>query len=146
MRMYLGKINIMTKFLKVINPFFTTQLGDRFEFDNKKKMYVLDTNEEFHKIHDDDSSEITSTYTSTFEISVDYAKMLIDEGYLEEVKDDEKTQKFVNIFDEIDTLLANYKAELDSIDENLPQCLKVEKETVLSNLIKVLNHLKNLKK
>ena len=73
--------------------------------------------------------------------------MLLDNGYVEEV--DEK-KRFVNIFDEIDNKLSEYNNELYSLktksDENTPQCLIVEKETVLRNMIKLLEYLKGLKK
>ena len=47
----------------------------------------------------------------------------------------------------IDTL-AEFK-ELKNIDKDMkdqPTCLKVEKTTVLNNMIKLLNHLKGLKR
>ena len=73
--------------------------------------------------------------------------MLLDNGYVEEV--DEK-KRFVNIFDEIDNKLSEYNDELYTLktkaDENTPQCLLVEKETVLRNMIKLLEYLKGLKK
>ena len=73
--------------------------------------------------------------------------MLPDNGNDEEV-DDKKT--FVNTFDEIQTMLPEYNNELCVIkskaDENTPQCLLVEKETVLRNMIKLLEYLKGLKK
>ena len=56
---------------------------------------------------------------------------------------------FVNIFDQIDALIDSYTYELNTIDESMkdsPACMKVEKETVLRNMIKLLDHLKSLKK
>ena len=73
--------------------------------------------------------------------------MLLDNGYVEEV--DEK-KRFVNIFDEIDNKLSEYNEELYTLsngyNDDTPQCLLVEKETVLRNMIKLLEYLKGLKK
>jgi hypothetical protein len=138
----------MAKVLRVINPFFVMELGDTFEYSNESKMYVSKHQEEFYKADDDSINEIKSTYSSDFQISVDYAKTLIDEGYLEEVSEKADTT-FVNIFDEIDTLLAKYKTGLATIDKDmaeLPACVKIERQTVLSNMITLLEHLKSLKK
>lgn len=138
----------MAKVLRVINPFFVMELGDTFEYSNESKMYVSKHQEEFYKADDNSINEIKSTYSSDFQISVDYAKTLIDEGYLEEVSEKADTT-FVNIFDEIDTLLAKYKTGLATIDEDmaeLPACVKIERQTVLSNMITLLEHLKSLKK
>jgi hypothetical protein len=46
-------------------------------------------------------------------------------------------------------MLEEYNEELGNIDDDMadePACLKVEKETVLRNMIKVLEHLNSLKK
>lgn len=138
----------MAKILRVISPFFVMELGDTFEYSNETKMYVSKHQEEFYKTDDNSVNEVKSTYNSDFQISVDYAKSLIEDGYLEEVS--EKTDStFVNIFDEIDSLLNKYKNGLSTIDEDmaeLPACVKVERHTVLSNMITLLEHLKSLKK
>ena len=136
----------MTKTLRVIDPFFIMELGDTFEYSDDLKMYVSKHKEEFF---DDNNfnSEIKSSFNSEFQISEEYAKTLINEGYIEEVEDDNK--RFINIFDEIDSLISTYSRNLENIDKDmkgLPSCLKTEKETVLTNLITVLKHLKSLKK
>lgn len=62
---------------------------------------------------------------------------------------DEPKKPFVNVFDEIDNMLDAYTKDLKNINtdmDNAPECLKVEKTTVLKNLIKTLNYLKNLRK
>ena len=49
----------------------------------------------------------------------------------------------------LDEMIDTYNEDLKNIDkdtEDFPQCMKVEKETVLRNLIKVLSYLKTLKK
>lgn len=136
----------MTKILKVIKPFFVMQNGDTFEYNVDTDQYESVYNEE-HNSSNEDNSTVVSSYNSVYRISKEYAKMLLDNGYVEEV--DEK-KRFVNIFDEIDNKLSEYNNELYTLktkaDENTPQCLLVEKETVLRNMIKLLEYLKGLKK
>lgn len=138
----------MAKTLRVIEPFFVMETGDTFEYSEDAKMYISKHKEDFYRTDKDSANEIKSSYNSEFKISVDYAKSLINEGYLEEATEmEEKT--FVNIFDEIDNLLQKYKIGLKTIEEDmagLPQCVKVERETVLTNMITLLEHLKSLKK
>jgi hypothetical protein len=138
----------MTKTLRVINPFFTMESGDLFEYETESKMYVAKRKEEFYKMEDSEVNEIKSSYSYEFKISAEYAESLIEDGYLEEVSEDEKTN-FVNVFDEIDRLTSKYKGALKTINEDcakLPACVKVEKEAVLTNMITLLEHLKSLKK
>ena len=136
----------MTKILKVIKPFFVMENGDTFEYNVDTDQYESVYNEE-HNSSNEDNSTVVSSYNSVYRISKEYAKMLLDNGYVEEV--DEK-KRFVNIFDEIDNKLNEYNNELYTLktkaDENTPQCLLVEKETVLRNMIKLLEYLKGLKK
>lgn len=136
----------MTKILKVIKPFFVMENGDTFEYNADTDQYESVYNEE-HNSSNEDNSTVVSSYNSVYRISKEYAKMLLDNGYVEEV--DEK-KRFVNIFDEIDNKLSEYNNELYTLktkaDENTPQCLLVEKETVLRNMIKLLEYLKRLKK
>ena len=142
-------IQIMTKTLRVINPFFVMELGDLFEYSEETKMYESKHKEDFYKADDESVNEIKSTYSSEFRISPQYAKTLIKEGYLEEVPEDEKNTPFVNIFDEIEALLTQYKSQLKTIEKDmadLPACVRVERQTVLSNMITLLEHLKSLKK
>ena len=136
----------MTKILKVIKPFFVMENGDTFEYNADTDQYESIYNEE-HNSSNEDNSTVVSFYNSVYRISKEYAKMLLDNGYVEEV-DDKK--RFVNIFDEINNKLSEYNNELYALkskaDENTPQCLLVEKETVLRNMIKLLEYLKGLKK
>lgn len=136
----------MTKILKVIKPFFVMENGDTFEYNADTDQYESVYNEE-HNSSNEDNSTVVSSYNSVYRISKEYAKMLLDNGYVEEV--DEK-KRFVNIFDEIDNKISEYNNELYTLktkaDENTPQCLLVEKETVLRNMIKLLEYLKGLKK
>lgn len=136
----------MTKILKVIKPFFVMENGDTFEYNADTDQYESVYNEE-HNSSNEDNSTVVSSYNSVYRISKEYAKMLLDNGYVEEV-DDKK--RFVNIFDEINNKLSEYNNGLYALkskaDENTPQCLLVEKETVLRNMIKLLEYLKGLKK
>ena len=137
----------MSKILRVIDPFFVLELGDTLTLSEDGKFYTFERSEEFHKAGD--SNELNSTYNSNFTISIDYAKELIKDGYLEEVDVKMTKSPFVNVFDEIDNLINKYQSDLSRIDMDMadqPQCLKVEKTTVLSNILSVLNHLKTLRK
>ena len=136
----------MSKTLRVIDPFFIMEIGDTFTLSEDGKIYTSEHNEEFRKAGDSD--EVSSVYNSVFNISIEYAKELIKEGYLEEVTESKK-QTFVNVFDEIDNLIKKYQEELNNIDKTMkdaPQCMKVEKTTVLTNILSVLNHVKTLRK
>ena len=134
----------MTKTLHVIDPFFIAEIGDIFELDETGNTYSLVKSEEFYKIAGDETSEVQSSCTSTFSISTDYAKKLVKDGYLEE----QKNTTFRNVFDEINDLINKYTNELNDVanQKDLPKCVQVEKETVLNNLITMLNYLKDLKK
>ena len=137
----------MAKILRVVEPFLVVNLGDIFEYSNEEKMYISKHNEEFYKA-DDTANDVKSSYTSEFKISVEYAKALVEEGYLEEATE-VSDKSFVNIFDEIDSLLTKYKKGLETIEQDmadLPICVKVERQTVLTNMITLLEHLKSLKK
>lgn len=137
----------MAKILRVISPFLCMEAGDTFELDTNTGLYTAEHTEEFHK-SDDSDSEIRSIYNSNFAISEDYAKELIVDGYLEEA-DESPKKVFTNVFDEINMLISKYEAELKTIDKdmaNMPECLKVERMTVLNNILSVLDHLKELKK
>ena len=142
---FLINMNKMSKTLRVIEPFFTVDTGDTFEWNDSDKMYVSQRIEEFHKT-DDSDSELRSMFNSNFAISADYAKELIADGYLEEVTE---KKVFTNVFDEIQRLHNKYTEELKNVDEDmahLPQCVKVERVTVLNNILSVLDHLNSLKK
>lgn len=139
----------MAKTLRVIDPFFIMELGDTFVFDEKSKMYTAHRKEEFYKMEDGDVKGVKSSYNSEFQISEEYAKTLIEDGYIEEVTEEEEKPGFVNVFGEIENLLTKYKKGLETINEDcaeLPTCVKVERETVLTNMITLLEHLKSLKK
>ena len=137
----------MAKVLRVIEPFFDVDVDDTFVLSDDAKFYVFEKNEEFHT-NSSETEDLTSSLKSTFKISIKWAKQLVEDGYLEEVN--EKTNaKFVNVFDEIEKLLNAYQEELKLIPETMkesPECLRVERTTVLMNMIKVLSYLKTLRK
>lgn len=136
----------MAKTLRVISDFFDMTPGDTFEYDESRGMYVAERSEEFHR-SDDSDSELRSIYSSSFAISEGYANELIQDGVLEDASDDSK--RFVNVFDEIDNLTARYENELKNLNKDMkefPECMKVERTTVLNNLLSVLDYLKGLKK
>ena len=102
----------MTKILKVIKPFFVMEIGDTFEFDSNTNQYKSVYSEE-HNESNDENSTMMSSYNSEYTISEDYAKMLVDNGYLTEVGSKENT--FINIFDEIQNLLIKYNNDLTDV-------------------------------
>lgn len=133
----------MTKTLNVIKPFMHLVPGDTFEL-NEDGSYTAKQHDEFTRT--DDSGDFKSSLTSEFTVSADYMKEMAEEGIVDM---DEPKKPFVNVFDEIDKMLNTYTRDLKNIDsdmDNAPECLKVEKTTVLKNLIKTLNHLKDLRK
>lgn len=136
----------MMKELKVIEPFFNLEIGDKLTLTEDGKSYVFtDSDSSVDKTESGDSK---FSFSATFKIDSVYAQELIKNGYLEEV-DYKKNDTFRNVFDEIDIMLNRYNEELDNLDRDFddkPACLKVEKCTVLKNLIKALSHLRELKK
>ena len=147
-RRNLRKTNNMSKVLRVIDPFFVMEIGDTFELSEDGKEYVSHHSEEFHTAKEE--GEVNSTYDSVFKISLKWAQQLIEDGYLEEVEETPKNATpFVNVVDEIDRLIDKYQKEANELSnskELIPECLKVEKTTVLTNLLSVLNYLKSLRK
>lgn len=136
----------MSKTLQVIDPFFNLEVGNILELSEDGKNYVIECNEEFDQ-SSETGADIRSSFSSKFTISTDYAERLIKDGFLEPVC--ETKQNFKNVFTEIDNLLYKYTSELSSIDKdmaNMPMCVRIEKTTVLENLVKVLSYLKALKK
>lgn len=124
--------------------FGSITIGDTFEWDDKRNCYV--------NVFTDEYGESDAKHTESFKIVSETlldkndVESLIKYEILEEVVE---KNDFVNVFDEIDNLLNKYSEELSQIDTTMadaPECLKVEKRTVLANLSKVLNYLKSLKK
>lgn len=132
----------MVKSLKVIKPFGTAEIGDVFELTDMNTYVCKNT---WSANENDENETFLASVSQEVSISDDYAEMLVSNGYLSE----ENEKSFVNVFDEIENLAKFYDKELDNLEkdyENLPTCMKVEKETVLRNMLKVLEHLHSLKK
>lgn len=128
----------------VVKPFFVMEAGDTFEKTGDGSYASVYSSE--YSSTDAEGGDVQSAYTSRYEISESYAKSLINDGFLKEVK---SRDNFVNVFDEIEKLKSIYDQELETLDAdyaNAPSCLKVEKKTVLENMKKLLNHLSDLKK
>lgn len=142
----LKKINNMNKTLTVIKPYGWMEPGEIFELSADGKTYVnTHTNEYSSTLKD---ADINSKMVTEYSISTDFAKDLISDGILD---DGEKKEgrNFVNVFDTMDDMLDTYQKDLNNIDTDMkdsPACLKIEKETVLRNLIKTLSYLRSLKK
>lgn len=137
----------MTKELKVIEPFFNLQIGDKLILSEDGKFYVFTDGDS--SVDKTEAGDSKFSFSATFKIDSVYAQELVKNGYLEEVTYKKSETPFKNVFDEIDIMLERYNKELDNLDRDFddkPACLKVEKGTVLKNLIKALNHLKELKK
>ena len=137
----------MIKNLKVVEPFFNLQTGDELTLTEDGKFYEF--NDSDQSVEKTESGNSKFSFSATFKIDSAYAKELIKQGYLEEDIRKNDITSFKNVFDEIDTMLAKYNEDLNNLDKDFddkPACLKVEKGTVLKNLIKALNHLKSLKK
>lgn len=134
----------MTKTLKVVKPFFVMEVGDTFEKTEDGTYRSVYSTE--YSSTDVEGDDISSAYNSVYEISESYAKSLVRDGFLVE---ETKKDKFVNVFDEIESMKQQFRGELDNLDEDcagIPACLKTEKLTVLTNLLTVLDHLSDLKK
>lgn len=142
----------MANTLTVNEPFFGMEVGDEMKLSLDGKTYESEFSSEYHADDEDDTA--TAKYSSVCSISTDYAKQLVREGYLKEAPSTKDTTNapetpFVNVFDEIDSMITTYKTDLVNLDideRNTPEALKVEKKTVLQNLIKALDHLKSLRK
>lgn len=137
----------MSRILQVTKPFFVMEVGDTFELSQDENEYVSSFNME-RKEDDNDNDSFVAKYSSSYTISKEFAQTLIKGGFLKEVEE-KQNAPFVNVFDEINTLIDTYQDELNKLDAdmaNMPACLKVEKETVLNNLITVLEHLNSLRK
>ena len=136
----------MNKTLTVIKPYGGMEPGEIFELSADGKTCVnTHTNEYSSTLKD---ADINSKMVTEYSISTDFAKDLISDGILD---DGEKKEgrNFVNVFDTMDDMLDTYQKDLDNIDTDMkdsPACLKIEKETVLRNLIKTLSYLRSLKK
>lgn len=135
----------MNKTLIVAKPYAWMEPGEKFTLSDNGTMYTNTRVDEYSNT--DKDSDISSRVETSYSISTDAASKLMKAGILT----DNDTQKsaFVNVFDTMDDMIHTYQDDLDNIDEdmkNAPACLKIEKETVLRNLIKTVSYLRSLKK
>lgn len=134
----------MNKVLTVARPYCWMEPGEKFELSSDGKMYTNVHTNEYTAACDD--ADMFSKAEISYSISKDFANSLVENGVL---TDSQPSSDFKNVFDEIDNMLEVYKEDLNNLDEDTkdkPACIKVEKETVLHNLIKALSYLKSLKK
>ena len=122
------------------------------EFDSMKKGEVLSNTEDvdiFTFEEETDSSYRFISYSSNI------IEDLVKKGYLIELKEEstENTEDLEDtickVVDEIDSLIEQYNRDNEEVTEKvanneLPYCVKVEADTVHTNLIKVLTHIKDM--
>ena len=134
----------MDKVLKVKKSFLGVEIGDTFEYNKDENTYNCDKSNIYSYCGNNECT-VKSNYSVS--LSVDETKGFIEKGYLEAVKNDKKSEH-VNVFDKIDSLIRLYTADLNNLDEDMkdsPVCMKVEKQTVLENMIDTLWSLKQYK-
>jgi hypothetical protein len=132
------------KTYKVIKEFGCAQKGD-----------ILHENEEgFFELGVE--CDCSDCYSSRFIcISSDIAVTLESAGYLQELEEDEVTptcpseEKLEAVLAFIEEKIEQYTADHEALtaqynEGDVPQCVKVEADTVYFNLIKVLNKIKNI--
>lgn len=134
----------MTDKLIVVKPFFVMEQGDIME-KTERGTYASEYESTYTAA--DTSDDVASHYFSQYEISETYAQALVNDGVLKEYSENKK--EYQNVFDELDKLEKQYENDLKNLYEDtkdLPACLRVERETTVSNLLKLVSHLKSLKK
>lgn len=136
--------------LKVIKNFNQMEVGDIYQFSDEENGYVCEVNRDDSYMDARTGSKYSAKSSYKNVISANYAQKLIDNGYLEYIDEQFKKQdEYVNVFDEMETLRSKYIKDLAELDENYkdePACVKLEAETVLTNMTKVLTYLLNLKR
>ena len=138
----------MIKTLKVVEPIFNLSPGDTLELSKDESKYIYEVNESSSNSFDNGNTHDVSFY-SKFSISSDYALELVEDGVLEYGFQQYAYEDFIYVFSEIDAMIKEYNDQLIQLNDDFkdkPACMKVEKQTVLNNLVKVLTHLRNLKK
>lgn len=135
------------KNLKVNRSFSVLDKGDILVPVNNGEDYEIECSEDY--TDHCEGQEYKASFNSKFSISKSYAEELIKRGILSTVEENKRENDFKNVFEEIDNLINEYTKTLNNIDkdcEDCPECVKLEKTTVLKNCITVLNYLKSLKK
>lgn len=137
----------MNKTLQVQKDFDQAKVGDIYNLSEDGKSYVYESVEDNSYVDARTGSTISSKNSYRNEISEAYAEKLLSLGYLSVVEDKQKEYK--NVFHEMEHLRDTYIENLKNLDEDYkdqPACVKVEAETVLSNMIKLCDHLLSLQK
>lgn len=126
---------------KVIKEFGCAQKGDVLH-ENEEGLFELNV-----------ESDCSDCYSSrSICISSDIADTLATAGYLEEFEEmivsiaEDKLSEVLNFVEEkIEQYTADHEALTAQYNEgDVPQCVKVEADTVYFNLIKVLNKIKDI--
>ena len=127
---------------KVIKEFGCAQKGDILH-ENEEGLFELNV-----------ECDCSDCYSSrSICISSDIAATLESAGYLEKFEKDEVTcpteEKLEAVLSFIEEKLEQYTADHEALtaqynEGDLPQCVKVEADTVYFNLIKVLNKIKEI--
>ena len=130
------------KTYKVIKEFGCAQKGDMLN-ENEEGLFELNV-----------ECDCNDCYSSrSVCVSSDIADTLALAGYLEEFEEcqpicpsEEKLKEVLNFIDEkIEQYTADHEALTAQYNEgDVPQCVKVEADTVYFNLIKVLNKIKEI--
>ena len=127
---------------KVIKEFGCAQKGDVLK-ENEERLFELSV-----------ECDCNDCYSSrSVCISSDIADTLAHAGYLEEAKEmttvsiaEDKLSEVLNFIEEkIEQYSADHEALTAQYNEgDVPQCVKVEADTVYFNLIKILNKIKDI--
>ena len=127
---------------KVIKEFGCAQKGDVLK-ENEEGLFELSV-----------ECDCADMYCSrSICISADIANTLVSSEYLEEFEECEVTcpseEKLQKVSKHVDELLERYASDHEALiaqynEGEVPQCVKVEADTVYFNLIKVLNNIKEL--
>ena len=132
------------KTYKVIKEFGCAQKGDVL-YENKEGLFELNV-----------ECDCNDCYSSrSICISSDIAVTLESAGYLQEFEEDEVTptcpseEKLEAVLSFIEEKIEQYTADHEALtaqynEGDVPQCVKVEADTVYFNLIKVLNKIKEI--
>ena len=139
----------MDKNLKVIKNFDQMEVGDIYNLSDDNKTYVCEINNDNSYVDARSGATMQSKNSYKHEISTAYAEKLMDLGYLAPATKKADDPEYKNVFDEMKRLQENYIEDLKGLDEKYkdqPACVKVEAETVLMNMIKLIDHLLSLKK
>lgn len=128
---------------KVIKPFGVAVKGD-----------VFDNNEDpttFEMLHTEEGDSIYSECYMT--IGTSEIEGYVTDGYLIKVEEEEPCQcdcqKLARVTTKVNELIEEYTDDYNRLKEeyeegNVQQCVKVEAETVYTNMIKVLNCIKKI--